>query len=58
MDDGKFWLCFWTIAGTFIILMAIIISANVLTKRYIMVNSGCEEVYDPVARKVLWKKRE
>lgn len=57
MDDSKFWLWFWAIAGTFITLIVIIISANVLTERYIMVSSGCEEVYDPAAHRILWKKK-
>lgn len=57
MDDSKFWLCFWAIAGTFIILIAIVVSAYIITERYIMMQAGYEEVCDPVADRILLKKK-
>lgn len=57
MEDSKFWLCFWAIVGTFIILMAIIVSAGILAEQYVMVSNGYEEVFDPAAPRVLWKKK-
>ena len=57
MDNSKFWLCFWALVGTLIVLMATIISAYVLVEKHIMMQNGYEEVYDPAANRILLKKK-